>query len=271
MTYDIKRSIFRSYSHLLETILEHGESVEDTRISATRELRGATFSFLPGDTVSRPGYSSRLAWLELLHLLAGTFDQEHFKLVAPKVKEGFFTANMAYGPRVQPHLAKLSDMLIADPGCRRAEVLIANNDFDNDKLPPPCTTSIHFLQRGGKLLTFVEMRSWDAWLGLPYDIVMFGGLALAMAAATDLTPGAVEVHASSLHLYERQFGVDTSACHTVQNAYALDLELVAAEQAEDKDFWTALQVVAQRDLDEVPWTGAVVAAEGFPLLIKRGF
>lgn len=262
MSHDIRRKIYRSYPHLLADIQGYGELVEGTRISPTKELRGATFVCTPGDMVKRPGFSKKLGWLELLHLLAGTFDQAHFKMVAPKVKEGFFTANMAYGPRVQPHLDKLSKMLLDDPFTRRAEVLIANNDFDNAGLPPPCTTSIHFLIRDERLLTFVEMRSWDAWLGLPYDIIMFGGLALAMAAVVDYPVGPMEVHASSLHLYERQFGIDPAQAYNDPNSFTVDVDHALAEQEmdykgreheEQPGVWDAIKTTAERDLDEIPW------------------
>ena len=262
MSHDIRRKIYRSYPHLLADIQSYGHLVEGTRISPTKELRGATFVLTPGDMVKRPGFSKKLGWLELLHLLAGTFDQAHFKLVAPKIKEGFFTANMAYGPRVQPHLDKLSKMLIDDPFTRRAEVLIANNNFDNAGFPPPCTTSIHFLIRNERLLTFVEMRSWDAWLGLPYDIIMFGGLALAMADVVDCPVGPLEVHASSLHLYERQFNIDPATAFNVPNSFSVDVgyalesqeqSLKGREHEEYPGVWDGIKAQAEADLAWLPW------------------
>lgn len=75
----------------------------------------------------------------------------------------------------------------------------------------PCTLSIQFLPRDGKLHTCVSMRSNDVWLGLPYDIFCFQLLSAYVAGITGLMVGEYTHFTGSMHLYQKNFAA-AAAC-----------------------------------------------------------
>ncbi len=67
----------------------------------------------------------------------------------------------------------------------------------------PCTLSLQFILRYGKLHLIATMRSSDLWLGVPYDMYCFGEIGKMFAAELGVEPGWIQHNAGSLHLYER--------------------------------------------------------------------
>lgn len=111
----------------------------------------------------------------------------------------------AYGPRVAGDVGNLVELLQDDPDSRQAVLTIFDSGRDlgrSDQLDLPCTVSIQFLWRE-RLELRVQMRSNDAWLGLPYDLGQFAMLQAAVAQALDTRPGPYTHTAQSMHLYER--------------------------------------------------------------------
>lgn len=123
----------------------------------------------------------------------------------------------AYGARWRPQVEKVIQLLRTDPDSRQAVVvtwrpILEWLMFDQSEFPGhyksatkdvPCTLTMQYLVRGGELRTIVTMRSWDAWLGLPYDLFNFSMLAACVAAELGLHMGPLTVQAGSLHLYDR--------------------------------------------------------------------
>jgi hypothetical protein len=72
-----------------------------------------------------------------------------------------------------------------------------------DKKDIPCTLSIQFFIRDGRLHCVTTMRSNDIWLGLPYDIFCFTCLQRLIAEALKVPTGFYIHQAGSLHLYAR--------------------------------------------------------------------
>jgi len=67
----------------------------------------------------------------------------------------------------------------------------------------PCTLSIQFLIRKGKLHCIVTMRSEDVWLGMPNDIAAFCFLQITIADFLGVDVGTYYHRVGSLHLYEK--------------------------------------------------------------------
>lgn len=67
----------------------------------------------------------------------------------------------------------------------------------------PCTLSMHFLVRNGKLNLTTTMRSNDFWLGTPYDFFAFCHVQIILAAFLQLDVGFYQHQANSLHIYEK--------------------------------------------------------------------
>lgn len=257
--------VARSYAHALRLCLTSGVEtasrvggMDSSDVGRTKELRDFVYEWTPGDEVFRPGYSRKLALTEALHLLSGTFDEAHFRAVAPKVGSGFFTAQMAYGPRCQPQYERVSIELRDNPHSRRAVLFVS----DNGSWPPPCTNNFQWLVREGRLEMVVTMRSWDLWLGLPYDTFMFGALHLAMAGALGLPLGRARVLAASAHLYEKHWD-------QVRGAFANDSmgNRMAAYDVASRTwprfagpgehlelYWIEMKSWAEGDLDWLPWS-----------------
>jgi thymidylate synthase len=126
----------------------------------------------------------------------------------------------AYGPRWRPQVERVIELLKSDPDSRQAVVetwrdnsqwlswVESNAEEGRQRWlavtkDVPCTLTTQYLIRDEQLVTLVNMRSWDAWLGLPYDVFNFSMLGSMVAAELDIAQGPLCVTAGSLHLYDR--------------------------------------------------------------------
>lgn len=78
----------------------------------------------------------------------------------------------AYGPKVVDQLPWVAETLINDQDSRQA-VLTIWRERPSPSKDIPCTVSLQFRLRDGRINCTANMRSSDAWLGLPYDIIFF--------------------------------------------------------------------------------------------------
>ena len=72
----------------------------------------------------------------------------------------------------------------------------------------PCTVSMQFLIRDNKIHTIVNMRSSDAYLGLPYDLFVFSCITAKLRdlmGKRGLRLGNLTVFAGSSHIYQRDY------------------------------------------------------------------
>lgn len=126
------------------------------------------------------------------------------------------TLNSAYGYRIfgeYGHVSRLNNqweaivsILKGDPDSRRAVIHILNrDDISGTSKDVPCTSTLQFFVRDGKLHMHVYMRSNDVFWGLPYDVFSFTLMQEAMAMELGLELGYYKHTAGSLHIYERHF------------------------------------------------------------------
>lgn len=115
------------------------------------------------------------------------------------------TFHGAYGPRIHGNLRKVVDQLKKDDSSRQAVLTIFNSDKDLnvDVKDVPCTLTLQYFIRNGKLLARTSMRSNDLYLGMPYDFVQFIALQGAIAQALDIPMGTYSHTVGSLHIYEQ--------------------------------------------------------------------
>ena len=115
----------------------------------------------------------------------------------------------AYGPRIRDQLGHVIQSLLGDPDSRQAVITIwrpnprASRDI-------PCTISCQFVIRMGMIHCFMNMRSSDAWLGVPYDWFNFSMLSAGVALmlrekGMNVKLGALHFYAASQHLYEENW------------------------------------------------------------------
>lgn len=120
------------------------------------------------------------------------------------------TFNGGYGRRYKQQWDTVKDRLRAQRDTRQAVIRVFDErDLLVETRDVPCTLSQQFLVRDHRFLGYpelhstVNMRSSDAWLGLPYDIFNFSMLQNIMAAQLDLNLGALTLNLGSSHLYDK--------------------------------------------------------------------
>lgn len=161
--------------------------------------------------IRRPRLNPSIGFAEGLQLVAGESHPKLLARIAPtfeRFMEPDGSLHGAYGPRVMHYIRRVIRLLARDPDSRQAVVNIFDVALDlhqGDNAPKdiPCTIALHFMLRNGKLILITRMRSNDVWLGLPYDVMQFTLLQIAMANALDVEPGIYYHSSNSMHLYDR--------------------------------------------------------------------
>jgi thymidylate synthase len=184
---------------IADQVFRDGKIV-DSRYGACQEILGGRFECSSGTLVTREGFNISLGWMEMLQLIAGVYNIEAIKRVAPKADHKLFTRKMAYGPRVYLDIRKILRALAEDPDTRQAVLFVAH-PVDGPTSDLPCTLTIQFLIRGGTVHSIVSMRSWDLCRGLPYDLMMFSGLLEVVSRCINIPAGQIIVTAGSAHIY----------------------------------------------------------------------
>lgn len=203
-----------------------GEALETLGWSGT--LRDPSRTFLMNSVRDLdPSY----AGAELLWYLSGSARVEMLTAYAPSyvryVDNG--TAWGAYGARLLgstgfqhqvevtesagerwtgSQLAAVVEVLKRHPDSRQAVVAMwGDSDLPHavllDKKDLPCTLTMQFILRSGALHCVVNMRSNDAWMGMPYDVFCFTAIQQVVAAALGARVGLYHHTVGSMHLYSR--------------------------------------------------------------------
>jgi thymidylate synthase len=148
---------------------------------------------------------------ELLWYLAKSNDLEFISYYIEqyrKESEDGATVYGAYGPRLfglrgNDQFERVLDLLGRKPGSRRAVIqLFDADDLRGQRKEIPCTCTLQFMVRGGRLELVAAMRSNDAFKGLPHDVFSFTMIQEILARILGHEPGAYTHFVGSLHLYE---------------------------------------------------------------------
>jgi thymidylate synthase len=165
------------------------------RLSST-ETRGRPFSCLG----------------EFLWYMSGSDSLDFIRYYIPqyaKESEDGLSIHGAYGQRLFDHrgvnqVKNVIKTLANRKDTRRATIQIFDSeDLDRPRKQVPCTCSLQFLLRNGKLDMIAMMRSNDAYIGLPHDTFCFTLLQEVVARAIGADVGAYHHMVGSLHLYDR--------------------------------------------------------------------
>jgi thymidylate synthase len=116
----------------------------------------------------------------------------------------------AYGPRMRgwgghvDQLRRVIEILREDPDSRRAVIQLYDPARDaSGHRDVPCTLGYQFHVRDGRLHMSTDMRSQDAWIGMPYDMFTTTVLQELMAGWLGRETGDYRHNVGSLHIYER--------------------------------------------------------------------
>jgi thymidylate synthase len=147
---------------------------------------------------------------EFLWYLAKSNDLAFIQYYLPKYgqySDDGVTAWGAYGPRLfgmrgNDQIARVRRRLKEKPDTRRAVIQLFNaEDIAEERKDVPCTCTLQFLLRRGRLHMFTSMRSNDAFRGLPQDVFAFTMLQEMFASELSVKLGRYIHAVGSLHLY----------------------------------------------------------------------
>jgi thymidylate synthase len=130
----------------------------------------------------------------------------------------------AYGPWFKLGIGRAFAALRKDPDTRQAFVKIGPQAQPPSK-DVPCTMTWQFLIRNGCLSVVANMRSSDAWLGIPYDVYTFSQLANCVAGALGVPRGFLYLNLASSHLYEEHLAGAEAVAYGPDDGYGKSPEL----------------------------------------------
>ncbi len=220
--YITARSVDDLMRKVLTLLLKCDKRVKATRGSAV-EVCGVLLKLRsPRCRLSRTETRGQLfsAFGELLWYLAGSKNAEFITYYAPGYKDDAKDGQLygAYGPRlmrrrvadgsVTNQIENVIRVLRLKRGSRRAVVQLfdAEDIVDPVRVEVPCTCTLQFLIRGDRLHLISNLRSNDAYLGLPHDIFAFTMIQEIVARRLGVEIGTYKHMVGSLHLYEKRDG-----------------------------------------------------------------
>jgi thymidylate synthase len=203
---DVMRSV-------IEEILAQGSPIHPTKGPA-RELTGVLLEITdPRARLSRSETRGKpySCLGELCWYLAKTNDLGFISYYIPAYK-AFADGNEifgGYGPRLFDwrglnQLGNVTELLRRKRDSRQAVIqLFDAYDIVEEHRDTPCTCTLQFMIRSGRLHMFTSMRSNDAFLGLPHDVFCFTMLQEIMARTLLVEIGTYKHAVGSLHLYDK--------------------------------------------------------------------
>lgn len=102
--------------------------------------------------------------------------------------------------------AAINKILYA-PADRRNIITMWLPPFFDKAVLPPCVYKVQFLVLEGKLHSFVEQRSCDTFLGVPFNITQYAAFTCMLAHVTGLKPGEMHYNMVDVHIYEEHLQV----------------------------------------------------------------
>jgi thymidylate synthase len=139
--------------------------------------------------------------------MSGSDDLTFIRYYVPKYPEdgpNIQTVRAAYGPRLEHKLDWAIEMLREKPTSRRVVIpIFQSTDCDISHKEVPCTCTLQFLLREGRLEVLAHMRSNDAFVGLPGDVFSFTMIQELVARALGAELGTYKHLVGSLHLYDK--------------------------------------------------------------------
>lgn len=198
------------YRNCLANILEDGINIAP-RGYQTKELLNYGFTLEDPLTCILKSKTRNLNYAfmvaEWLWILYGREDLKfisRFNINIANYSDDGKTLNGAYGPRFNEQLKYVVDTLSKDHDSRQAVMTIWSKNPKVSK-DIPCTLNLQFLIREKKLHLIVNMRSNDAFLGLPYDVFTFCQLLNVLSSMLGVGIGSYHHNAGSMHLYKQHF------------------------------------------------------------------
>ncbi len=198
----------------IQAIQRNGEVVEDSSRGPNREIRGVLLRLT--NPLARLSHSETKGRVfspigELAWYLSASNDANFVIYYINKYKkdtEADGTVHGAYGPRIFSdswggQFSNVVNLLKEKPSTKKAVIqLFDSSDLCGTYKDVPCTCTLQFLIRSGRLYLITSMRSNDAYLGLPHDLFSFTMFQEIAARVLGTEMGDYTHFAGSLHLYD---------------------------------------------------------------------
>ena len=210
-------NIEREYRKLMYDILATGKDKSDRTGTGTKSVFGRTirhdmsegFPILTSKKVSFNATRTELLWI-----LQGRTDLKYLEDNGVKYWRPDYersgrtdeTLGPVYGKQWRDfngvdQLYNLIDAIRYDSNSRRMMVSAWNVSELSDMALPPCHYGFQVYINDGVIDLMWQQRSADVFLGLPYDISMYGLLLEMLAKGSDLIPGQLIGQLGDCHLY----------------------------------------------------------------------
>jgi thymidylate synthase len=197
----------------IQEIFAHGNRIEPRKGPAT-ELTGVLLEVTnPRARLSRTETRGKpySCLAELCWYLAKSNDLEFISYYLPAYKEYADNGVIygAYGPRLfiwrgLNQLANVTEVLRERRDSRQAVIqLFDAQDIVEEHKNVPCTCTLQFMLRRDRLHMLTNMRSNDAFRGLPHDVFCFTMLQEIVARHVSVELGTYKHAVGSLHLYDK--------------------------------------------------------------------
>jgi thymidylate synthase len=196
----------------IDALQSEGSHIYPTKGGCT-EIAAATFELTnPRARVSRSASRGRLfsALGELCWYLSGSNRTDHIAYYVKyyrKLDEGGVIFG-AYGPRLVSfdgvnQIQSVIQALRRSPASRRMVIqLFDHRDVIERHADVPCTCTLQYLLRDGRLSAITYMRSNDVFLGMPHDLFCFTMLQELIARSVGAELGSYHHIVGSLHMYD---------------------------------------------------------------------
>jgi len=229
------------YRGIVSAILHGGRAKKDRTGTGTRSVFGRIiehdmslgFPILNGKRISFAAAKTELLWI-----LNGRTDLKYLEDNGVKYWRPDYerssrtdeTLGPVYGKQWRDfngvdQLYQLVHELNYTPYSRRLMVNAWNPADIPDMALPPCHYGFQVYVNDGKLDLMWSQRSADVFLGLPYDIAMYGLLLELLAKGVGLTPGRLVGSLGDCHLYNNHIDQANEFVERFHNPKCAELEL----------------------------------------------
>jgi len=205
------------YKYLMAEILYEGSDKDDRTGTGTKSVFGRTirhnmdlgFPMLTSKKISFNAVRTEMLWI-----LQGRTDLKYLEDNGVKYWRPDYersgrtdeTLGPVYGKQWRDfdgidQLYNLIDAIHYDSNSRRMMVSAWNVSELSDMALPPCHYGFQVYVNNGVMDLMWQQRSADVFLGLPYDIAMYGLLLEMLAKGSNLIPGQLIGQLGDCHLY----------------------------------------------------------------------
>ncbi len=204
---------------IIQSLLKRGTRIKANRGKA-REFTGVLVQLSdPRARFSRTeGRATLISSVgETLWYLSGSDRLSHIEYYIPKYREYIGASRRAvrapgaYGPRLfrggdrsqmSLLIATLKEKLGRSDTRQAVAQIFQKSDLDANNKDVPCTTTMQFLPRNGRLHMITTMRSNDIYRGFPNDVFAFTFIQEIACRHLNLELGTYSHFVGSLHLYD---------------------------------------------------------------------